>query len=107
MWPPALRGKLVAQAVMTVGRSSRSNGPTLLRFLEETAWPVARVVVRLSKCDAIAFDSRRWEIKRHTLAEVAEEMEQYITAAGANVEATIVAYRTDLGWSQVTTRFLH
>jgi hypothetical protein len=62
--------------------------------------------VRLSKCDAIVFDSRRWDIRRHALAEVAGEIEQYITA-GANVEATIVAYRTDLGWSQVTTRFLH
>jgi hypothetical protein len=103
-----LKGKLVPHAVMTVvGSPTRqSNGSTILQFLQERAWPFETVVVRLSEADAVIFDSRRWKIGRRALAEVAREIEQYITDAGANVEATIVACRGDLGWSHVTTRFL-
>jgi len=45
----------------------------------------------------VVLDSRRWKIGARALADVADEIEQYIADAGVNVETTIVANRYDLG----------
>jgi hypothetical protein len=96
----------MTHAVMTVIRSSvvESNHSTVLRFLQRTGWSLEAVVVRLSEPDGVVFDSRRWKIGDRALAEVASEIEQYIADV---VEATIVAHRYELGWSDVTGRFLY
>jgi hypothetical protein len=107
MWPPRLRE---THAVMTVITSSaaQSNVSAILRFLQRTAWPIESAVVRLSEPSGVVLDSCRWRIgARTTLAEVASEIEQYIVDGGINVEATIVAHRYELGWSDVTGRFVY
>ena len=109
MWPPRLRGRLVTHAIMTVIGSSaaQSNGSAVLCFLQQTAWPVETAVVRLSEPNGIVLDSRRWTIGRRALTEIASEIEQYIADGGTSFEATIVANRCELGWSDVTSRFLY
>jgi|SRR5208282_4654272 len=96
-------------AVMTVLGSSavESNRSTVLRFLQRTGWPLETAVVRLSEPDGVVFDSHRWKIGDCTLAQVASEIEQHIADGGASVEATVVAHRYELGWSDVTGRFLY
>jgi len=94
----------MTHAVMTVIGSSavESNRSNVLRFLQRTGWPFETLVVRLSEPDGVVFDSRRWTIGDRALAEVDCEIEQYITDGGASVEATIVARRYGLGWSDMT-----
>jgi len=101
----------MTHAVMTaIGSSAvESNRSNVFRFLQRTGWPLETVVVSLSEPDDLVFDSRRWTIGDRAFAEVTSEIEQYIAAGGASVEATVVAhrYRYDLGWSDVTGRFFY
>ena len=89
---------------MTVTGSSAvdSNRSNVLHLLQRTGWLLETVVVRLSEPDGVVFDSCRWTMGDLALAEVASEIEQYIADGGASVEATIVAHRYELGWSDVT-----
>ncbi len=104
----------MTHAVMVVTGSSAvaSCRFTVLHFLKRTGWPLETVVVRLSEPDGVVYDSRRWEIGAHALADVASEIEQYIADGGASLEATVVAHRyelswSELSWSDVTGPFLH
>jgi len=96
----------MTHAVMVVIGSSAltSCRSSLFHFLQRTGWPLETVVVRLSEPDGVVYDSRRWKIGARALADVANELEQYIADGGANVEATVVAYRCGLNWSDVTGR---
>ncbi len=102
-------GRIMTHAVMVVIGSSAvaSCRSTVLHFLQRTGWPLATVVVRLSEPDGVVYDSRRWKIGAHALADVVSEIEQYIADGGAGVEATVVAHRYGLSWSDVTGPFLH
>jgi hypothetical protein len=80
---------------------------TVLHFLQGTGWPLQTVVVRLSEPDGVVYDSRRWKINARARADVASEIEQYIADGGVSVEATVVAHRYGLSWSDVTGPLLH
>ena len=80
---------------------------TVLHFLQRSGWPLETVVVRLSEPDGVVYDSRRWKIGARALADVTNEIEQYIVDGGASVEATVVAHRYGLRWSDVTGPLLH